>query len=57
MDKQYKALLDMTDHQAANVLRKMLNAMETRGNGKSYTYAAFTIALTKAIEALEKQDA
>lgn len=55
LDEQYETLLNMTDRQAADILRKAVRATEARGNGKSITYAALRIAMLKAIEALESK--
>ena len=59
LDPRYEALLQMTDQEAADILKRLIAQpmTATRANGKSYTHAAIEIAFGKAIKALEERDA
>ena len=52
---QVDEMLEMTNKEAANILRLILNnANLPRGSGKTITFLRYRLALSKAIDLLEK---
>lgn len=54
MNNELDRIVNMTNKEAAEIIKKsMLNVAMARSNGKSMTHTVLSIALVKAVEALE----
>lgn len=59
LDPHYETLLNMTDQEAADILKRLVaqSRIAARANGKLYTNTTIEIVFGKAIKALEERNA